>query len=156
MKSQFASVKHAIRCACGTSLLLVAVGCGSKLPVVSGTVTLDGQPLAGATVIFMPEDEALSPALGTTDANGGYTLEQEEGVAGIQRGEYSVRITTFQPGSQDTDPATPAIREKVPVRYNLNTELNEVVGAEQDSQEKPFNYDLKSGGPIFQPASDSF
>ena len=87
MRSQFDNVKRAIRCACGTGLLLTAVGCGTKLPVVSGTVTLDRQPLAAATVIFMPENKALSPAQGTTDANGNYTLEQEAGVAGIPPGE---------------------------------------------------------------------
>ncbi|HJN10198.1 MAG: carboxypeptidase-like regulatory domain-containing protein [Pirellulaceae bacterium] len=156
MRSQFDSMKGAIRFVCGIGLLLTTVGCSSKLPVVSGAVSLDGQPLAGATVIFMPENELLSPAQGTTDASSNYTLEQEADVAGIQPGEYSVRITTFQPASQDTDPATPAIKEKVPARYNLETALNAVVGAEQDSVERPHNFELRSGGEIFQPASDSF
>lgn len=148
------AVTPAMRLICGAGLLLTAMGCGSKLTVVTGAVTLDDQPLAAATVIFMPKNEAQSPAQGTTDADGHYTLEQEAGTEGIQPGEYSVRITTFQPVAEDEDPSS-AVKEKVPVRYNVQTELTAVVG-EQESKEGAFDYPLISGGEIFQPAPDSF
>jgi hypothetical protein len=131
------------------------MGCGSKLPVVSGTVTLDDRPLPSANVIFMPKDESQSPAQGTTDADGNYTLEQEAGIEGIQPGEYSVRITTFQPASDEEDPLVALVTEKVPMRYNVETELSAVVGAEE-SEEGAFDYPLISGGAIFQPEPDSF
>ena len=156
MSSQFDHVKRAIWLVCVTGLLLTAMGCGgSKLPVVSGTVTLGGKPLVAAAVMFMPEDETQSLAQGTTDASGKYTLEQEAGEEGVQPGNYSVRITTFQPASPDDEPPIPAVKEKVPVRYNLETELNEVVDAERDYVEKPLNFELETGGRIFQPAADS-
>lgn len=157
MYSQFAYFKHGIRLACGIGLLLTAGGCGgSKLPVVSGTVTLGGKPLSDATVIFMPEDQTRSPAQGTTDSSGKFTLEQEADESGIQPGKYTVRITTYQPGSPDEEPPTPMKKERVPVEYNLETELSAVIDAEQDSQASSLDFKLKSGGRIFQPAPESF
>ena len=157
MTSQMVDVRRTIWFACGASLLLTALGCGAKLPIVSGTVTLDGQPLAEANVIFMPGDEIQSPAQGTTDASGNYTLEQEAGIEGVQPGEYSVRITTYQPGSQDLDPPVPTVKERVPMRYNLTTELNAVVGGDdQATTENPFDFKLESGGQIFHPPPDAF
>ncbi len=157
MTSACDQLKRAVWLACGSCLLLTAIGCGGeKLPVVSGTITLGGQPLADAAVIFLPEDETQSPAQATTDASGKYTLEQDADVEGIQPGKYAVRITTFQPASPDDDPPILAIKEKVPVRYNLETELSAAVEAEQDSVENPLDFELKPGGPIFQPTSDSF
>lgn len=146
----------AARFACAVCLLLTVVGCGTKLPVVTGTVTLDGKPLADATVIFMPNDETHSPAQGITDASGIYTLEQEAKTAGIQPGAYSVRVTTFQPRSQAVDPPIPAVKERVPVRYNLKTELKANVEADQDASEAPFDFELEASGEIFQPAPDLF
>lgn len=57
-------------------LLPVAVGCGSSGPTiapVSGTVTLDGKPVAGAAIGFMAIGDG-PVAHGTTDAEGRYTL----------------------------------------------------------------------------------
>jgi hypothetical protein len=157
MNSQCDQAKRAVLLACGIGLLLTAAGCGGpKLPVVSGTVTLGGMPLVAATVIFMPEDETMSPAQATTDASGGYTLEQEADEEGIQPGKYSVRISTYQPASADEEPPVAAIKEKVSVRYNLETELNAVIDAEHDPDENPVNFDLETGGRIFQPAPESF
>jgi len=51
---------------------LVLSGCGPKGPElapVEGVVTLDGQPLEGATVLFHAEGGGR-PSTGTTDANG--------------------------------------------------------------------------------------
>lgn len=65
------------------AILLMATitspGCGAKFPLVpvTGTVMLDGQPLAGAFVIFAPVEPSpgsLRVATGMTDANGRFTL----------------------------------------------------------------------------------
>ena len=56
-------------------LLLAYVGCSSSGPdiaYVSGRVTMDGKPLAQATVVFIPEDGR--PAGARTDADGRYVL----------------------------------------------------------------------------------
>ena len=63
-----------------------ATGCSSKPPLgeVAGKVTLNGQPLAGVAVIFLPDPEQgnqgeRSTAL--TDENGNYTLTHESAAA---------------------------------------------------------------------------
>jgi hypothetical protein len=53
---------------------LAAAGCGTPPTVVTGTVTLDGQPLEKAIVQFRPERDHDRPAVGLTDALGHYRL----------------------------------------------------------------------------------
>src|SRR5439155_21810734 len=62
--------------------VLITTGCGSgnKVVPVSGTVTLDGKPLANAHVAFQPEapkgsQNAGVGSYGVTDASGKYTLK---------------------------------------------------------------------------------
>ena len=56
------------------ALAFVGTGCGGKdQPVpVRGTVTLDGKPVAGAAVHFVP-DQGGSPASAETQADGSYS-----------------------------------------------------------------------------------
>lgn len=52
----------------------VAVGCGQPATKLTGTVKLDGQPLARALVQFVPERRDGPTALAITDADGRYLL----------------------------------------------------------------------------------
>src|SRR4051794_14457355 len=77
--------------------LLGLVGCGTGLSSVSGTVTLDGAPLAGgtgvdATVGFYPDGQPGAPGIGYLDSNGHYKLMvgSQEGIA---PGKYAVAIS---------------------------------------------------------------
>jgi hypothetical protein len=81
------------------SLLLGAVsGCGSdglrRVPV-EGKVTAKGTAVGGATVLFMPLGDTLGEgAIGTTDAEGHYTLiGSRQGDSGIVPGRYKVRVS---------------------------------------------------------------
>jgi hypothetical protein len=60
------------------ALFMVVSGCGGeKGAPVSGHVTINGKPLANATVMFQPIAEGKSPGMGSagkTDASGNYTL----------------------------------------------------------------------------------
>lgn len=82
---------------CGV-LLVAASGCGSsgpKLEKVTGKVTLDGQPLAGANVNFEPEDYStgLQAASGRTGTDGTYSLSTFTSGDGAMVGKYKVTIT---------------------------------------------------------------
>jgi hypothetical protein len=55
-------------------LLFVAVGCAGGNGV-SGTITLDGEPLPDARVQFTPTDKQGRIASGQTDSNGFYSLK---------------------------------------------------------------------------------
>ena len=83
-------------------LLLLAIGvpclagCGRgsdqpELGEVSGTVTLDGQPLQEVIVHFTPTGEGR-PSVGQTDENGQYSLLYVADSAGAIVGEHAVTI----------------------------------------------------------------
>jgi len=78
-----------------TVILCAAAGCGSpRTPVpVSGTITLDGKPVEGATVTFHPlgDDKEGRPATGQTDKTGTFHLKTGSG-DGTRPGEYKVVI----------------------------------------------------------------
>lgn len=73
------------------------IGCGQsgpKLVPVSGVVTLDGQPLSDAGILFQPIGGG-PPASGTTDASGRFTLRTQNR-PGAVLGEHRVSITKFE------------------------------------------------------------
>jgi hypothetical protein len=82
----------------GTMALLCVIvsGCGGVKPLtVDVVVTLDGEPLAGATVLFVPEEGTRGrPAHGLTDIDGSLQLttppEEDDGV---YPGAYRVVVT---------------------------------------------------------------
>jgi hypothetical protein len=113
--------------------LALTVGCGSggKYAPVSGRVTLNGQPLANATVSFQPiaeggEVNAPAPgSTGQTNANGEFTLMSAGGRPGAWVGKHVVRITavTEQAGTGDERPPRggwPKV-DKIPARYNSDS-----------------------------------
>jgi len=77
---------------------LVALGCGgADTPVaVKGVVKLDGNPLAGATVTFMPAGDSGRPATGETDPDGVFHLTSLKHGDGAFPGEYRVVVTKIQ------------------------------------------------------------
>jgi hypothetical protein len=129
-------------------VLAFLVGCGgdSNVGSVTGTVTLDGQPLPDAFVKFSGK-KGGSPSMGRTDASGNYSLSRNRDTMGADLGEHSVSISTYQAGDPDSDPPVAAAPEKVPTKYNIATELKaNVVGGKNVT-----NFDLKSDGEILQP-----
>lgn len=75
-------------------VLLAAAACGgSAKPVkLSGRVTLDGEPLAGATVVFTPADGGGNVASGRTDTDGEFRLTTFSINDGAVPGDYKVTI----------------------------------------------------------------
>jgi len=90
------------------SLLLSALvagsisGCGPKLSPVNGTVTLDGSPIGGASIVFMDESGSKS-ASGRSDASGNFSLEYDN-KPGIPPGTYKVLVTLRQVGEPMSPP----------------------------------------------------
>lgn len=94
---------------------LAFIGCGDSGPElgqISGTVTVDGQPVEGLQVEFQPEQGR--PAMGFTDQQGHYTVEYTAGRAGAMLGPHQVRISV---------PAGSQVPVKIPAKYNSRTEL---------------------------------
>ena len=127
---------------------LVAAGCNrEKLPGlgrVSGTVTLDGQPVPDASITFEGAQPGEPPSLGKTDSSGNYELFYSRGHKGATVGEHPVIISTYQ---GPTDESPDAKKETIPAKYNQKSELKETVKRGQNK----INFDLKGGGEIIQP-----
>lgn len=109
-----------------STVLTAGCGRGDKLPLVdvSGTVTLNGQPLEDATVVFYPIAGGR-PSVGQTDESGFYDLKYVENQTGALAGRHKVSISTLiEPDSDSSDPQLLAGRpEKLPATYNLQTML---------------------------------
>lgn len=128
--------------------LTVLAGCGGstievpeELAPVSGTVTLDGQPAAGISVVFVPSVNPGNPsertggsgAVGGTDASGKYTLQHRSGQPGIQPGHYNVIFSKIalpdgSPVPEGKDPVDVGAAEVLPQRY---TTIDPEKGAEK-------------------------
>ena len=109
------------------SCLLMA-GCGSEsdLAKVKGKVTLNGQPLEGATVEFQPTADGGAPSAGETDAEGRYELSYTFTTPGAMPGEHIVSIRTAE-ACVDFPCNEIERKERVPARYNARTELKRTV-----------------------------
>lgn len=89
------------RWVCLSAVLGLIAGCGGgdkgpPLAKVSGTVTYKGQPLAGATVLFVPAKKGR-PAQGTTDANGKFTLTTNRPGDGAAVADHTIVVTKLGP-----------------------------------------------------------
>jgi hypothetical protein len=97
---------------------LVGCGSGERYAPVSGVVTLNGEPLADAKLIFEPIGGeggvgAGKPSYGRTDENGRYTVSSpianKEGAA---VGEHRVRIVTVS-GVEYTEEQMASARQRL-------------------------------------------
>ncbi|WP_417385005.1 carboxypeptidase regulatory-like domain-containing protein [Gimesia sp.] len=104
------------------SVLVAGCGSGEETPPlaeVSGTVTIDGKPVSGASVIFEPKFQAAS-ASGGTDKDGKFTLMYGD-ISGAAIGDYIVRV--FHYGD---DPELPQ-ESLVPESYGAASTLTATV-----------------------------
>jgi len=132
-------------------LLLSSVthlGCGGgvdlpELGIVTGKVSLSGQPVVKATVQFIPANGR--PSVAITDASGNYELSYVGNTKGAVLGQHNVRISTFQ--KADADSETVAVPETIPTKYNLMSTLTHEVKAGKNE----INFDLDGKAEILQP-----
>lgn len=118
---------------------------------VSGTVTLDGEPLAEATIVFQPATGR--PSFAVTDNSGRYELQYSAATKGAKLGRHQVQISTYQEG----DPAVeePEFQEpkpeRVPARYNVNAADNPELSVEVTAGSNTIDFSLSSEGEIIEP-----
>ena len=123
-------------------LLFAAVGCGTRegLATVTGTVKLDGQPLPDALVEFIPQGGKGVTSMGRTDSSGNYDVWATRTAKGASVGKNKVRVTTYDLLDQGGKVVT--VREKVPTKYNSDTELEVTV----ENGSNTFDFDLSTAG----------
>lgn len=131
------------RWVCLTVAVLLVAGCssGANVPTLAepvpceGIVTMDGEPLAGATVVFHPKAEAgFHGAMAVTDDSGKYVLESDVGnnkkKKGVIPGKYNVTVSRLVNADGKVipyDPNTPPMnlggREGIPMQYSTVNEM---------------------------------
>ena len=115
----------------------LVAGCGRRGPdvqYVEGVVTVQGRPLAGATVCFYPVGGGL-PGAGQTDAEGQYTLTTPNArpAAGATVGEFTVTVEKYEDLRDEFPPPPPASDAQGFARWN--EEMRVIV--EKRRQQKP-------------------
>lgn len=99
------------------SVALAGLGCGGKdQPVkVEGVVTLDGEPVPGAIVSFLPDDKGGRFAEATTAKDGSFRLRTYTEGDGALPGDYRVAVTLIPPDDDEEDEG----KEAAPAKANV-------------------------------------
>ena len=104
------------------AVMLAAAGCGGPVRrAVVGEVTLDGQPLDEAVIMFVPL-EAGSRKTGARVVAGRYEVSR---AVGLLPGRYRVEIADDPPidPSLRPDAVRPGLRRQLPVSYSIASPL---------------------------------
>jgi len=125
--------RYGLACWMLLGLLPLCSGCGGgasdqpELGQVKGVVTLGGEPLPDARIVFSPVEGGQSSEA-TTDAQGNYELVYRGDEKGAKVGEHKVFISTFEESVlDDSGKSTGGREELVPEQYNRNTTLTVTV-----------------------------
>ncbi|QDU76789.1 hypothetical protein Pan97_38460 [Bremerella volcania] len=122
--------------------LLAGCSSDSNRALVQGTITLDGKPLPGASVVFQPQQSTPGQtARGRTDDSGKYTL-RVRGQESVVPGEYRVEVKVVNEivnnqGMVVGEKEDPKL--KIDRRFNDQTTLTANV---QPGQENDFSFDV--------------
>jgi hypothetical protein len=138
----------------GALIVAAVAGCARQapppdFPAVTGKVMLDGKPLPGAGVAFVPTGSTVGHgAVGATDDSGIYKLRGSRGGEGAPPGEYKVVISRWmlpdgKPPPRGVPPANSGAVETVPPAYtNATTTPLKATVAEAGGS---FDFELRSG-----------
>lgn len=116
MKSNFV---RSVFCLLAILLVTVAVGCKkSRVYVpVTGTLTLEGKPIAGATVSFLPVAPDGTAAAGRTDESGTFSLSSGP-ESGCLVGDYKVSCVKVETKNISDPRATGLVTTKTVTSKN--------------------------------------
>ena len=108
-----------------SATLLATAGCGGSGFPVGGTVTLDGAPVSGATVMLVPRGSGRT-GKGVTGPDGRFEVALPDGTRGMPAGDYSVTVMHV----------TGSVRKKSDIKASGLRPNEELGGAvDQDAQQ---------------------
>ncbi|MFK7767065.1 MAG: carboxypeptidase-like regulatory domain-containing protein [Mariniblastus sp.] len=119
--------------------LAILTGCSNDASIVpvSGTVTLDGDPVPGVLVVFMPQPLENNVAPGpyseaTTDANGKYTMKTRYGDPGACVGTH---VVSFSYADMDEEEVASAENEAQESKGEGGTGNSKKAGASEEKSQ---------------------
>ncbi|QDU10210.1 hypothetical protein [Gimesia aquarii] len=138
LRTQFFSISFII------TLVIVVIGCGSgesgpKLYTVSGTVTLDGQPIPDASILFK-DPASKNKSYFANVKNGSFNSEMEAGKRRVLITANRQSKNKMVDNAEGTG-KEPAMEQYLPSKYNEKSILEIEVGS---NNENSFTFDLKS------------
>lgn len=83
----------------------------------TGTVTLDGQPLARGTLSFLPMSGAGSSAFAVIESDGTFTVNTSAGTAGLEPGDYRVVVGYELEPIADAEGKLIVLINPIPAKY---------------------------------------
>jgi hypothetical protein len=119
-----------------------AMGCGKPAGldkvVVSGQVTLDGQPIPNGEIRFIPTAGTVGPVSGGPIKDGAYTAK---GKGGVPLGTHQVEIRAYRANTKSQGQAGAgsgeggAAEQYLDKRYNAQTTLTATIAADTETQD---------------------
>ena len=125
------------------AILGLITGCSDRraaeLVAVGGSVQREGMPLAGATVVFIPEPSHKAPlAFGAVENNGRYALLSANRYPGVLPGKYIVCVQAASPAPDNVaDPLMPRPKATPPT------------GVYADPETTPLRFEVPAAGGTF-------
>jgi hypothetical protein len=157
-------MKHLRRFAVATLLTVgfVLTGCSNsdRPPTypVTGTVTSQGKPVAGAAITFVPTGDDGEAASAFSDSDGKYALTTWERGDGARPGKYRVKVSKIEQGAVDPSKMVqhlsyeeeqrtyvenakplPPPKKLIPIKF----ESEETSGLTHTVEEKATTFDIK-------------
>lgn len=127
---------------CVSSILLAGLtGCGgTDIPTaaVTGTITINGQPVEGVSVTFVP-DAKIRPSVGLTDAKGRYKAQFVQTQSGVALGPCVAQFSIYRGDS---------MKNYLPAEFNENAADNPALHLDVTEKGLVFDYDIKYDGEI--------
>ncbi len=138
---------HFLTCAFLSILSVAGCNSGPPLPATvpaEGTVSLDGEPVSGVTVLFIA-DQGSYNAAGTTDKNGKFSLNAFDTKKGAVPGSYKVTLDKTIVENKDGKSG----EAEVNLKYGLPKKYSEfgtsgLAITLTEAGNKDIKYDLKS------------
>lgn len=121
-------------------ILSCCLGCGPTIPTasVTGTITINGKPVQGVEVQFVPEAK-IRPSIGMTDEKGRYTARFLTTQSGVALGKCVVQFSIYRGEST---------RNYLPKKFNEDAAKNPDFNLDVVKGGIVFDYDLKYDGEI--------
>jgi hypothetical protein len=134
---EFSRLKAALLC---LAVIALCVGCSDGKTSVTGTVTLDSEPVASGVITFIKQDGDLIRE-GAIIKDGRFEAHAPPGKYRLELSGQKVVGKRKQKGFDGKDEEVEISEELFPPRYNTNSELTEEIKAGHNS----LKLDLKSG-----------
>jgi hypothetical protein len=104
------------------AVLVAGSGCGGpgKPVKTEGLITMDGKPIAGATVTFHPKAEGGRMATGLSDADGVFQLQTFAEADGALPGDY--KVTVIKTEALEVSPSASGPEKMMKTMFNRSTQ----------------------------------